>query len=85
MPQIKSAKKRMELARAANQRNRAARSRLRTAIKRVRETSDADEAQERFQTAQSLLDRAAQSRLVHPNRAARLKGQLSRYVESLTA
>ena len=85
MPNIKSAKKRMERSRAANARNRAARSRLRTAVKRVREAGDADEARERLQVAHSLLDQAAQDRLVHPNKAARLKGQLARHVESLSA
>jgi small subunit ribosomal protein S20 len=85
MPNIKSSKKRAELSRAANARNRIERSRLRTAIKRVRETKEADRAQEHLRTAQSLLDRAAASRLVHPNRAARLKGQLDRYVTSLSA
>ena len=85
MPNIKSAKKRMELSRQANVKNRARRSSLRTAVKRVRETQDAEEAQQLLQQAFSLLDRAAQSRLVHPNRAARVKGQLARHVESLSA
>ncbi len=35
MPNIKSAKKRVRLSRDANARNRAVRSRLRTAVKRV--------------------------------------------------
>jgi len=85
MPNIKSSKKRAELGHAANIRNRAARARLRTAIKRVRTATDPDGAQESLRKAQSLLDRAAASRLVHPNRAARLKGQLTRHVESLSS
>ena len=85
MPNIKSAKKRMELSRKANARNKAKRSRLKSAIKQVRAAEDADQARERLQFAYSLLDRAAASRLVHPNRAARIKGQLARHVESLEA
>ena len=85
MPNIKSAQKRMELSRRANERNRAKRSRLRTVIKQVRATEDADEARERMQTAYSLLDRAASSRLMHPNKCARIKGQLAKYVASLEA
>lgn len=85
MPTIKSAKKRMELSRAANARNRAARSQLRTAMKRVREATDAEQAQEHVRYAYSLLDKAAASRLVHPKKAARLKGQLAKHVESLSA
>lgn len=85
MPNIKSAKKRMELSRTANVRNRAARSQLRTAMKRVREATDPEKAREHLRYAHSLLDKAAASRLVHPNKANRLKGQLTRHVESLSA
>jgi len=83
MPTIKSAKKRMELSREANARNRARRSRLRTAIKRVRGATDADEAAELLQDAYTLLDRAARRKLMHQNKVARLKGQLARHVNSL--
>jgi len=83
MPNIKSAKKRMEISRKARERNRARRSHLRTAVKRVRQAETADEARERLRHAFTLLDRAAGHRLVHPNRAARLKSQLSRHVNAL--
>lgn len=83
MPNIKSATKRMELSRAANQRNRARRSELRTALKRVRQAETPDDARDRLRHAVSLLDRAAHTRLIHPNRADRLKGQLARYVDAL--
>lgn len=85
MPNIKSATKRMELSREANLRNRAKRSRLRGAIKRVRTTADASEARERLQEAFSLLDRAARTRLLHPNRAARIKSRLTRHVNGLAS
>lgn len=85
MPTIKSSKKRMELSRRANERNRARRSALRTAIKQVRAADEAEVGAERLRYAFSLLDRAAQSRLMHPNKAARIKGQLSRHVASLEA
>lgn len=83
MPNIKSAKKRMELDRKWNEVNRKKRSTLRTAIKRVRNAESADEAQPLLQKAQKLLDRAARTNLVHPNKAARLKGQLARKVAAL--
>lgn len=85
MPNIKSAQKRMELGDAAREKNRAERSRLRTALKRAREETQPDQAQARFTEAVSLLDQAAQERLVHPNRAARLKGQLARRLNQLSA
>lgn len=85
MPHIKSAKKRMELSRLWTGRNRSARARVRTAVKRVREAPDAETARSRLPTAISLLDRAAQKRLIHPNRVARMKSQLHTRVNSLNA
>jgi small subunit ribosomal protein S20 len=83
MPNIKSAKKRMELSRKARARNRARRSELRTVIKQVRQASSAAEGQERLQRATALLDRAAGKNLIHPNRAGRIKSQLQRHVRAL--
>ena len=83
MPNVKSAVKRMNKSREQNARNRAKRSRLRTAIKRVREAADAETAEARFRQAQVLLDRAASSRLLHPNAAARMKSALARRVNAL--
>ncbi|HCR04451.1 MAG TPA: 30S ribosomal protein S20 [Gemmatimonadetes bacterium] len=85
MPNIKSAKKRMVLGNLARERNRGDRSRLRTALKRAREATAIDQAEARTKEAFSLLDQAAQERLVHPNKAARLKGQLSRHLNKLSA
>jgi small subunit ribosomal protein S20 len=85
MPNIKSAKKRMELSRAANARNRVSRSRIKTAIRRVREAETAETAQPHMKEAISLLDRAATKRLLHPNRVARIKGQIARYVNGMSA
>ncbi len=85
MPNIKSAKKRMELSRAARSKNRAERSRIRTAIKHVRAAGSADDARARLVEAQAVLDRAANRRLIHPNAVARLKGQLQRHVNALSA
>ena len=83
MPNIKSAKKRMELSRAANARNRAERSKIKTAIRRVREAEDLETAQTRLRDAVALLDRASTKHLLPANRAARLKGQLAKKVNEL--
>ena len=85
MPNIKSAKKRMELSRAANDRNRISRSRIKTAIRRVGEAETAETAQAHMKEAVALLDRAANKRLIHPNRVARLKGQIARAVNEMSA
>jgi small subunit ribosomal protein S20 len=85
MPNIKSAKKRMELSRVANARNRANRSRIKTAIRRVRDAENVEIAQERLREAVALLDRAATKNLLPANRAARVKSQLTRHVNQLSA
>ncbi len=83
MPNIKSAKKRMVLSAAARLKNRSERQKIRTVIKRVRQTQNAEEGQATLREAVALLDRAATRRLFHPNRVARVKGQLARHVGSL--
>jgi len=83
MPNIKSATKRMELSRKWAEANRRKRSRLRTAIKRVRTATSADEATELLREATVLIDRAAGKRLMHPNKAARIKSRLAQHVKSL--
>jgi len=85
MPNIKSAKKRMELSRAANSRNRVTRSRIKTAMRRVTEAENAETAQVHMKEAVALLDRAATKNLIHANRVARLKSQLARRVNDLSA
>jgi small subunit ribosomal protein S20 len=85
MPNIKSAKKRMELSRAANARNRTNRSRIKTAIRRVREAGDAEQGQARLREAVALLDRAASKNLIPANRVARIKSQLARRVNEMGA
>ncbi len=80
MPNIKSAKKRMELSREARSRNRVTRSRIRTAVRRVREADTHENAEEQRRDAVALIDRAANRRVLHPNKAGRIKSQLDRLV-----
>ena len=83
MPRIKSAKKAMRQGRAHEVRNRAQRSALRTALKRVR-AATGDAAQQAYREAVSLLDRAARKGLIHPNNAARHKSRLSVHVKKVS-
>lgn len=75
MPNIASAKKNMRKSRAAQVRNRAQRSTLRTAIKKARAESASPEA---MAVAVTLLDRAARKGLVHKNAAARRKSRMAK-------
>jgi small subunit ribosomal protein S20 len=75
VPNIASAKKNMRKSRAAQARNRAQRSKLRTALKKARvEGASADERK----NAVSLLDRSARKGLIHKNAAARHKSKLAK-------
>ena len=82
MPNIKSAKKRMELSRTARSRNREERSRIRTAIRRVREADSHEQADGHRRAAVALVDRAAIRRVIHPNKAGHIKSQLDRLVRA---
>lgn len=77
MPNVKSAEKRMRTSRIRAERNKAYRSKLRTAIKKVRQAENGETAAELFRAATELLDRAASKRIIHPNKAARAKSQLA--------
>ena len=74
MPNIASAKKNMRKSRAAQVRNRAQRSTLRTALKKAKSDGATPDA---TATAITLLDRAARKGLVHKNAAARLKSRMA--------
>ena len=84
MPRIKSAKKAMRQARARTQHNRAQRSALRTALKRVRSATSADQAAQAYRSAVQLLDRAARKHLIHRNTAARHKSRLAAALRKLS-
>ena len=75
VPNIASAKKNMRKSRAAQARNRAQRSALRTALKKAKvEGASADERTK----AVSILDRSARKGLIHRNAAARQKSKLAK-------
>jgi small subunit ribosomal protein S20 len=84
VPRIKSAKKAMRQARRHTVVNRAQRSALRTALKRVRSAGTKQEAASAYAAAVRLLDRAARKGLIHKNNAARNKSRLAKFVETKT-
>lgn len=82
MPRIQSAKKAMRQSRRRAVVNRAQRSALRTALKRVRAAGTKEEASAAYAAAVRLLDRAARKGLIHRNNAARYKSRLARFVKT---
>ncbi len=83
MPNVKSAEKRMRTSAIRAERNRQFRSRMRSALKKVRGAEDTDTANAAFREAASLLDRAARKRIIHPNKAARAKSRLTARIATL--
>lgn len=79
MPNIKSAKKRVLIGEANNQRNKAYRSALRTAIKKADAAvaANAPDASEAVKAAVQKIDRAAGKGILHKNTAARKKSALA--------
>ncbi len=80
MPRLKSSKKAMRKSAAAYERNRARRSQLRTALKKVRSADTPELAQSAFVAASALLDRAGRKNLIHRNTADRTKSRLAKMV-----
>lgn len=88
MPNSVSAKKelRKNLKRRAH--NRAQRSMLRTAVKKVRtavEAQDQEAAHAALRAASKKLDQAAAKNLIHKNAAARTKSRLSNSIKKAFA
>ena len=80
MPNTKSAKKRLRQSLVRRTRNRAAKSGLKTQIRKVTEAitaGDAEKAQAEYQLVAKKLDKAASAKVIHANAAARTKSRLS--------
>ena len=75
MPNIKSAKKRVLVAKLRNERNKAAKTELKSVLKKARAE---DATAEAVKTAAVKLDKSAGKGLIHKNKAARLKSRLAK-------
>lgn len=78
MPNIKSAVKRVKTTQTAEERNISKKNTMRTAVKRAKSAieTNADKKNELVSFAIKQLDKAAQSNLIHSNKADRVKSQL---------
>ena len=88
MANTKSAEKRMRQSAERRERNRAARSTMRTAIKRVRgaaATGDTAAAEEALKSAMQVIDKSAKKGVVHKNTASRTKSRLTKAVRGAGA
>ncbi len=85
MPHHKSAKKRVLTNDKARLANLAVKSRVRSALRKVRAAKSRTDAQVRLESALSVLDRAAQKGVIHRTTASRNKSRLTLFVNKLPA
>ena len=79
MPNIKSAKKRVQVNAVSAARNKAANSNLKTILKKTNIAIENDENKaEAVKVAVKALDQACAKGLIHKNKAARKKSQIMR-------
>ena len=86
MANIKSAKKRILVNRTKAERNKAIRSSVKTAIKKVRvaiEAKDKDAAQAALLAATATIDKAATKGVYHNNNASRKVSRLAKAVNTM--
>jgi small subunit ribosomal protein S20 len=83
MAQHKSAVKRIRSSARRKIRNTAQESALKTVVKKVRQEKDKTKANAALKEAVSLLDKLAQKRVIHPNKASNQKSKLTRLVNAI--
>ena len=86
MANIKSAKKRILVNRTKYERNKAVKSEVKTAIKRVEEAvanKNADEAKTALSAATKLIESAGSKGVYHKNNVARKVSRLAKLVNSI--
>ena len=80
MPNIKSAKKRVQLTKVNNERKKAAKSLLRTNVKKFDaavEAGNKEQADSAYKAAVKTVDQAVKKGILHKNTAARKKSSMT--------
>ncbi len=83
MANHKSALKRIRSNEAKRLRNKYQHKTTRNAIKRLRDLTDKKAAEQAFPSVVSMIDKLAKRNIIHSNKAANLKSNLSKFVASL--
>ncbi len=78
MPTSKQAKKRMRQSEERRIKNKAVRSTMRTAMKKVLQAETEEVARAALPEAMKCIDKAAKRNVIHENAAARYKSRLAR-------
>jgi small subunit ribosomal protein S20 len=83
VPKLKSSKKRLITNLKAQARNKGIRTRMRSAIKKVRTAEDKSTAEASLSQAISIVDSTVRKGKLHRNTAARYKSRLSHFVQNM--
>lgn len=83
MAQHRSAIKRIRKSRDERAYNRNYRTKMRTLIKKVLQTTKKEEGAALYRQAEQLLDKMAAKKIIHRNKAANQKSRLARFVNKL--
>ncbi len=85
MANHKSALKRIRQTATRRMHNRYYHKTTRNAIARLKESTDAKEAQELLLKVSAMIDKLAKRNIIHQNKAANLKSGVTKHVNSLSA
>ncbi len=81
MPLLKSSKKKMRRDKRRTEQNDLKKQVMKSLVKTMRRMPDADNMKQ----VTSFLDKAAKTKLIHPNKASRLKSRLSKLIVATPA
>jgi small subunit ribosomal protein S20 len=85
LPHHKSTRKRLRQDKKRREANKAVKSALKTAAKKVTSATSGEEAAKNLSSAESVIDRAAKKHVIHWRNAARKKSRLAKRVNSLSS
>ena len=83
MANHKSCLKRLRQTKTRTEHNRYYAKTLRNAVRKLRATTDKDEAQKMLPIVQKMLDKLAKTNIIHANKASNLKSSLALHVKAL--
>ena len=84
MPTHKSAEKRVRQSQKRKLHNKYYAKSMRTAVKKLRNTTDKEQAREQLPRVFAMLDKLAKKNIIHKNKASNLKSKLTKHVNSLS-
>ena len=83
MANHKSSEKRIRQTKTRNEHNRYYAKTMRNAVRKLRATTDKDEAEKMYPTVQEMLDKLAKTNIIHKNKASNLKSSLAKHIAKL--